>query len=155
MVRFEAAPGRRALTGQLLWFLLWAGVVVAALFMTPDPSGRGTHTQLGLPPCPSTLVLRGPCPGCGLTTSITALVQGNTSLSFAAHPLGALVFAVFTLTAWAALYGWLTGRRLVTNTRAFNWALVVLFAVFLAFGTWRYGFSESSRPTTLLKEAAP
>ena len=142
MVRFEPVPRRLSLTPQLLWFLLWAAVVGIAMFLTPSPSGNGTHTQLGLPPCPSVLLYNKLCPGCGLTTSFVALVHGEVRAAFAAHAMGPAVFLLFTGGAFAALYGWIGGRRFVTNTRPFNWLLVVFFVAFFAYGAWRFAFQR-------------
>ena len=47
--------------------------------------------------CPFRLLTGYPCPGCGISRSIGALIQGNVSLSLSLHPLGLLVFFVFII----------------------------------------------------------
>ncbi|MDR3687843.1 MAG: DUF2752 domain-containing protein [Fimbriimonas sp.] len=100
----------------------------------PNKSGHGTHEQLGLPPCPSVLIFDRPCPGCGLTTSWTALIHGDFAYAFHAHPLGPPMYLIFTLSALFALYGWWKGKRFATDTPEFNRVMIVTVIVFLAFG---------------------
>jgi hypothetical protein len=58
----------------------------------------------GLPVCPSALMLRMPCPGCGMTRAVLAALSGDVAGSLALHPL-ALVAAPVTILAlgWVAL----------------------------------------------------
>lgn len=138
MVRFEAAPNRKVLTGQLLWFLLWVGVTAFAIYLTPKPEGHGTHTELGLPPCPSVMFFGRPCPGCGLTTSFTATVHGNLPFAFHAHPLGPVLYALFTLSALACGYGYWKMKAFDTSSKIFNRSLGALVIIFFAFGLMRF-----------------
>ncbi|AIE87414.1 hypothetical protein OP10G_4046 [Fimbriimonas ginsengisoli Gsoil 348] len=110
--------------------------VIAAL-LHPDKHGHGTHQQLGLPPCPSVLLFDRPCPGCGLTTSWTALMHGDFAHAFAAHPLGPLLYLAFTISAFLCLYGWRKGLLLETDTPSFNWRFGVALTIFLGFGFFR------------------
>lgn len=70
------------------------GLIVCAT-IEPDPSGTGTHTQLGLPPC---LVCQFTglehCPSCGLTTGLAHLVRGHWSRAAAVHRAAPTVFFV-------------------------------------------------------------
>lgn len=138
MVRLEPAGSRRAVAGQLLWFLLWLGITAAALWLRPDPSGHGTHTQLGLPPCPSVLVMGRPCPGCGLTTSWTNVLHGNFAAAWSANPFGPFLYAGFSFSALLCLWGWFRQRRLDLTGRAFNNSALALMALFLTFATVRF-----------------
>ncbi len=138
MVFFEKVDSRIPLSGQLLWFLLWAGVTAFAIYLSPSPRGHGTHMQLGLPPCPSAMVLNRPCPGCGLTTSFTATVHGHFIGAFVAHPLGSILYILFTISALACIYGWIRVERFNTEGRDFNRALTWLIGVFLVFGIIRF-----------------
>ena len=48
--------------------VLTAGLVAVlsiAAWLAPDPSGLGTHQQLGLPACTSVAILGIRCPACG------------------------------------------------------------------------------------------
>ena len=51
---------------------------------------------VGVDLCPCFLIFEVPCPACGLTRSVTALLHGQLGMSFAMHPLGsvALIFLV-------------------------------------------------------------
>ncbi|HZH98822.1 MAG TPA: DUF2752 domain-containing protein [Fimbriimonadaceae bacterium] len=143
MVSFEPTRGRREIAGHLMWFLLWLAVTVVALWLTPNPDGHGTHRQLGFPPCPSVLLFDKPCPGCGLTTSFTATVHGQLIPGFKAHPLGPLIYGIFSLTAFACLYGWWTRKRFRTDSAPFNYSLAAAVVVFLVFGATRFMLTKS------------
>lgn len=150
MVRFRPGFSRKRLTGQLVWPGLWLAVTVAGLWLTPNPKGYGTHTQLGLPPCPSTILWDRPCPGCGLTTSISATLHGDLALAWHAHPFGPIVYALLTLAGIAALYGYLKVLRLDYDVRWGNVAVLALLAVYLLHGALRFvagpRFSEGEVP---------
>lgn len=142
MVRLEPASGKLTLVLQLLWFGAWLTITAIALYLTPVASGHGTHTQLGLAPCPSVTIFGRLCPGCGLTTSFAALVHGNFGLAFSSHPLGPLLYAGFTILAVSSFVASIRGSRLQTNTRPFNLTLIVFFAVFFAHGIWRFFYGQ-------------
>ncbi len=120
-----------------MWFVLWVGVTACGLYLSPSAQGHGTHQQLGLPPCPSALFLDRPCPGCGLTTSWSALLHGNLGLSFHAHPLGPVLYLLFTAIAWTGLYGWIKKLRVRSEQPWFATWSTALAAVFLGFGLIR------------------
>lgn len=134
---FEPVLSRRELGTQFIWFCLWVVTTGFAVYLHPSPFGHGTHQELGFPPCPVVLLFDRPCPGCGLTTSWTAFVHGDFALSWRAHPLGPLTYALFSVSALLALYGFWTKRRLVTETRLMNWGAVALGTIFLTFGIYR------------------
>jgi hypothetical protein len=138
MIRFEKAESRKPLAGQLLWFLLWVFVTSCAIFLKPSAEGHGTHTQLGLPPCPSVAFLGRPCPGCGLTTSFTALLHGQIGFAFHAHPFGPFLYLGLTASALACLYGLVKGYRLDLSSATFNRFGMSFMVVFLGFGLIRF-----------------
>jgi hypothetical protein len=129
------------LAGQLVWFALWAGVTGFGIYLHPSPLGHGTHTQLGLPSCPSVIFFGRPCPGCGLTTSFTATIHGHFREAFSAHPMGPLLYALFTATALLSMYAWIRTERVETSSKPFNWSLSALVLVFLVFGAYRFAVS--------------
>lgn len=133
----EPEPNRRRAAAALVWFGTWLIVTVIALFLRPDPHGHGTHQQMGLPPCPSVLMLDRPCPGCGLTTSWTAFVHGDFARAFSAHALGPVLYLGFTTVAWFGFVGYLRRFRLREDIRGWDrmvWAGVL---VFLGYGLIR------------------
>lgn len=146
MMFLEKPYPRRRMLGQIGWFLLWLGTYAFALYLTPSTEGHGTHRQLGLPPCPSTLAFDRPCPGCGLTTSFTAMAHLSPIVAFKAHALGPILFVLFTLSALACGYYWLRGIRLNSDTKAFNWALGAIVVVFFAYGAVRFTLSDGYGP---------
>ncbi|MBL8677683.1 MAG: DUF2752 domain-containing protein [Myxococcales bacterium] len=98
------AEDRATPLGRFVWALLGAGaatVVGLSLWLTPNPSGFGTHRQLGLPPCEFGAMTGIPCPGCGLTTSFAHTAHGHFIAGFAAHLMGPPLFLV---TLFVALY---------------------------------------------------
>jgi len=137
MALLEANNDRKKLRGQLLWFLFWCAITAVGAYLTPDKSGHGTHRELGLPPCPSVLLFDRPCPGCGLTTSWTAFIHGQFGAAFHAHPLGPLLYLLFTASAFIALYGWFKRLRFSTDSHEFNRIMIVTVVIFLGFGVTR------------------
>jgi hypothetical protein len=119
--------------------LLSLGLLVC-VGLDPDPRGRGTHRQLGLPPCLiSRLLGVERCPSCGLTTAICYAMQGKMAEARRIHPAAPVVLGIwlslavfFTAMAvsgrnwlWAELLGMglLSGAALVAWLIAF-WRLL-------------------------------
>lgn len=90
-----------AIGGLLMGLLLTAGL------LTPDPSGAGTHRQLGLPECSFQLMFAGtPCPSCGMTTSWSHLMRGQIVQSARANIGGLLLgLAAFACGPWLFMSG--------------------------------------------------
>jgi len=93
---------------RLVWSMIGgAGLAVLAIarWLTPDPSGMGTHEQLGLPPCGFLYLTKLPCPTCGLTTSFAHMARLQFTPAWHAHWLGPPLFALTAVTiavsAWA------------------------------------------------------
>jgi hypothetical protein len=89
---------------------LLLSLLATAAILKPNPDGKGTHRQLGLPPC-SLVVLAGiRCPSCGMTTSWSHLMRGNVLASVRANSGGTL-FALAALASgpWLLVSG-LAGR---------------------------------------------
>ena len=138
MVSFDSGYTKKQLFGQLLWGLAWIFVTACGIYLRPDPAGHGTHMQLGLPACPSTMFFDRPCPGCGLTTSFTATIHGNFAAAFQAHALGTFLYLAFTVSALACLWAYFRNTRFNTDSRRFSWALGGLLVVFFSFGALRF-----------------
>lgn len=69
----------------------WA-VLGVAHHLSPDPSGHGTHKQLGLGTCSILAATGVPCPVCGMTTSFSHMAHGDPLGALAAQPFGTLIF---------------------------------------------------------------
>jgi CBS-domain-containing membrane protein len=79
-------------------------VLAVAAWLKPSPSGYGTHTQLGLPPCAFLRVMHLPCPSCGLTTCFAWAVRLHFGNAFLANPFGILAFLLTVAVIPAALF---------------------------------------------------
>jgi len=85
-----------AFSGFFHWTTPVIGIVgiVVGLVMPPDGIG-GTV-------CASYRVLGYPCPGCGLTRSVSSILHGNFEQAWGYHPMGygvAFIFILMVLTA--------------------------------------------------------
>src|SRR5205085_3294856 len=102
--------GRSMSPTRSTWFGLAAVSAIVlgiARSLTPDPSGLGTHLQLGLPRC-GFLALTGlPCPACGLTTAFAHMARGEIAAAASVNAFGVLLFALtciaIPLAVWAGV----------------------------------------------------
>ena len=82
-----------------------------------------------------------PCPGCGLTRSVTCISQGQFSKAVAFHPFGPLVYALFV--ANVLMLGVSAAKRESIKAKiaaADRWlrpVYMTIVAAFLAFGVGR------------------
>jgi hypothetical protein len=94
-----ACPAGRSAEHWIVLALSWLGVlglVALGLLLHPDPRGYGTHEQLGLLPCLPMALWRIPCPGCGVTTSVVAVLHGQVGAALVDQPFGLfIVLATF------------------------------------------------------------
>jgi hypothetical protein len=84
----RVTPGWAAAAGLLVAALLPRGLIEGAPAFCPFRMWSGL-----------------PCPGCGLTRSVVALVQGDPAASLHFHPLGAVVVAIFAALVLAEVGG--------------------------------------------------
>ncbi len=126
------------------WFLLAAaaltvlGLVVMGLLLTPDARGVGTHKQLGLRPCMTMEYWNFPCPGCGVTTSVTLATQGEFLQSFKNQPFGFLVFlTMLGFVGWVAV-GQVRGRDLWRDLQSRRWGKALVVLAFVCALSWLY-----------------
>ena len=107
---------------RLRWYERWPLAIVGAVLLillgvsarlSPNPTGLGTHHQLGLPQCTVRMLFGIRCPSCGMTTSWAHMVRGQVLSSVKANSGGALL-AIIAATAgpWMLLCG-LRGRWLL------------------------------------------
>lgn len=104
------------LSSRLAWFFLAAipfSVIVTAFLLTPDPTGHGTHTQLGLPPCGFYVITGCPCPGCGLTTAFSFMAHLDVFGAARANPFGIPLFLVSLFTIPVAIRGLIRGDSVI------------------------------------------
>lgn len=96
--------------------LVITGLFLLLARLTPQSVGHGTHTALGLPPCPFFFLTGLPCPSCGLTTSFVYLFHGELSRAWTANATGPILFGAACSFAIASGYGIL---------RPFAWGRIV------------------------------
>jgi hypothetical protein len=134
----EPCDNKRVLAAQLIVTGLWLAVTGFGIYLSPNPHGHGTHQQLGLPPCPSVLLFDKPCPGCGLTTSWTATIHGYVTDAFKAHPLGPILYIIFTAFALLNLWAFFKRYRVDTSGRKWMSGIVTGAVIFFGFGIARF-----------------
>jgi hypothetical protein len=105
------APLSTRLAAGTLAFLALAVLTIGAL-IRPDPSGMGTHRQLGLPPCGWLAASGYPCPTCGMTTSFSAAAHVQARAAFHAQPFGALLALGTAVFFWGSLHVAVFGSQL-------------------------------------------
>lgn len=137
-IRLRPVASRREVWPQLAAFLAWLVGSLLGAWMVPSPEGHGTHKQLRLPACSVMELLRRPCPGCGLTTSVSATLHGRLAEAFRAHPFGPPLYALATVGAWLAFWAWARRLRLSLDTPGMNRAVVAVLGSFLLYGLIRF-----------------
>lgn len=140
----ETPAGRAAARSPAHWVLVALApacllvLLVLGTLVTPSPSGHGTHTQLGLPPCLAMEWFGVPCPGCGVTTSVTLAVHGRWMASFLDQPLGLFVALLLALYPLWAFWQLARGRDLFERVRGLNARLWVPVGIVVILGSWIY-----------------
>ncbi len=130
-----AGRGRSRLIGLAVAVPCWA-VLAVAVWLTPDPRGYDTHTQLGLSPCSLPVTTGYPCPTCGMTTAFAWMGAGRPLKAFAVQPFGAAAcLAVVAAAVLGSVQG-LTGRPLLAAVPYRPWWLWVAVGLFA--GAWVY-----------------
>ena len=82
-----------------------------------------------------------PCPGCGLTRSLSCALRGLFSESLSYHPLGLIVLGLFVFTAGQSVFPRLRREQLAgfmqRHALYFNSLYLAFVAAFLGFGLVR------------------
>lgn len=118
----ESAPQPRVvrLRGVAIAVPCWTVLVVAAC-LTPAKGGYGTHERMGLPPCSFVANTGLPCPTCGMTTAITAMVHGHVIVALKAHVFGVVLFVVAVVLAVVGTIEAVRGRDVLSHLRPGVW----------------------------------
>ena len=118
--------------------LVVATPLVIAARLSPDPSGLGTHQQLGLPPCTTRLLWGVRCPGCGMTTAWAHFVRGELAASLRANVAGTLLAGSAGIAlAVLGLHGVLGTLPRSACGVAAVWGMILIFAIAMAQWAWR------------------
>ncbi len=109
--------------------LILAGLVgltllLLAVWLQPNPSGFGTHQQLGLPPCTFQFWFDIPCPSCGGTTAFAHFVRGQWGRALRANAASGLFAGLCVIgVPWSGASAW---RRRYLGVRDIVLTLVVI-----------------------------
>lgn len=105
-------------------------LLILARCLEPDPSGMGTHQQLGLPACTSVALFGIRCPGCGMTTSWSLLLRGRLVEAFSANCGGALLAIIgLAYIPWSCYFFF---RGLSSRGERFSIVLATLLTTAMA-----------------------
>jgi len=132
-----ARPGRARIIATL-FALGCIALLALAAWMVPDPSGVGTHRQLGLPPCSSVMLFGRPCPTCGMTTAFAHTVRGHFLQAVHAQPAGFLLAIATAVGAGLAFSVALTGRMWYVNWYRLSPVKLTVGVIVIVIGSWAY-----------------
>jgi hypothetical protein len=118
-------------------FILGASILGLSACLTPDPTGLGTHTRLGLPPCGFYLATGYPCPTCGYTTAFALAAHGRIWASLRTQPAGAVLALALSALTLVSGYALVTGSTLAPLGRLLRPALFVAAGA-VVLGAWVY-----------------
>lgn len=124
LVRFGVLACVAGLAGIVVWILA-----------TQHPS-----TYVYFPKCQLHSLTGLHCPGCGLTRSVHALLNGEVRQALAYNVLWPIALPLIAFTFGKSLWSWAWGeppRRTARKPRLPTWAPYVLMAVLLAFSIAR------------------
>lgn len=113
----------------------WSVLGLAA-WITPSPTGVGTHTQLGMGGCMMLMVTGYPCPMCGMTTTFALMAHLRPVDAFLNQPFGpvlfmvAVVFAVVGAVDLVSGLGWWRKLLAVVDRLEQRLALALLVGLF-------------------------
>ena len=116
---------------QLAW--IWAGLTAATIALAPVWSWAAPHLR----PCTFRRVTGIPCPSCGATRGVLALLEGHPIEAVTFNPLvvsAVIGFAVGGLLA--PLWSWRIGAIPVLPSPLPRWIRVALVAVIVANWIW-------------------
>ncbi len=115
---------------------LWGLLIVAAI-LRPDPSGLGTHRQLGLPACSFSELFGIRCPTCGMTTAWSNVMHGRPVAALRGSVCGAFLAVVAAVVGSWSLATAIRGRwsfGALQDTTAGYLALTVVALVLVEWG---------------------
>jgi hypothetical protein len=120
-----------------LLFLAGAAVLAVSAHLKPDPTGMGTHEQLGLPPCGFLLATHLPCPTCGYTTAFALAAHGRLWAALRTQPAGFILALAVTALTLVSAYSLAAGVSLARLARLLRPGVFVALGA-LVLGAWVY-----------------
>ena len=138
----ERTTPLRATTGERIGAaaiaLVSLTVLTAAAWLTPNPEGHATHTQLGMAECTWVVWFDKPCPTCGMTTSFSHAGDGSWTTALTTQPMGALLALLTTMIFWASTHQALTASRIGSVAQSTLKPRVVIMMLAFAAAAWIY-----------------
>lgn len=95
----KPSAGLQARLVGLVLFVPATTLIGLSAWLTPDPSGIGTHQQLGLSACAILETSGVPCPMCGMTTTFSLMAHFSPLQALQNQPFGVVLFALTVLGA--------------------------------------------------------
>jgi hypothetical protein len=95
----KPSAGLQARLVGLVLFVPSTTLIGLSAWLTPDPSGIGTHQQLGLSACAILATSGVPCPMCGMTTTFSLMAHFSPLQALQNQPFGVVLFALTVLGA--------------------------------------------------------
>jgi hypothetical protein len=136
-VRLEKSRAAEKVT-QCIILMVCVAAILVGRSLRPSPSGIGTHTELGFPPCGFYTITGIPCPTCGVTTAFVLATHLRFKDSLLTQPVGLLTFIVVCSAGICMVGLLLTGRsflKLKVKVNAYTIAIPILGFIFLC---WVY-----------------
>jgi len=132
----RASAGQRA--GQAVTLVVLVGLIGLGQYLTPSPTGAGTHCQLGLPPCGMLETTGLPCPTCGVTTAFSLAAHGRLAEALATQPFGLAIFLLVAGGALGLAAALATGRSILPLLTPWTLTTTGLALMLLLLGSWAY-----------------
>ena len=110
----------------------------AAIRLTPDATGLGSHQQWGLAPCALVMLTGYFCPTCGMTTAFAHTVRGQLGAAFHTQPAGLALALATILAAGVSLGVLLTGKVWSVNWYRVSPVRVTVVMVGFILAGWFY-----------------
>ncbi|MDF1868910.1 MAG: DUF2752 domain-containing protein [Phycisphaerales bacterium] len=132
----RSSTGERIAAGLVA--IITLAVLTTAAWLTPNPDGHATHTQLGMNKCTWVVWFDKPCPTCGMTTSFSHAGEGSWTTATLTQPMGALLALLTTMIFWGATHQALTGSRIGSVAQTAMRPKLVITMLALAAAAWVY-----------------
>jgi Protein of unknown function (DUF2752) len=132
----KATTGERIAAAAIAAFSLF--VLTTAAWLTPNPGGHATHTQLGMPQCTWVIAFDKPCPTCGMTTAFSHAGEGSWITATLTQPMGALLAFFTTMIFWASTHQAVTASRIGSVVQTALRPKLVIAMLVLTAGAWIY-----------------
>ena len=144
LIRIPCAA-RRSRVWAGAWCLACVGLLAVAALLTPDPSGVGTHTQLGVLPCNMMVIWGVPCPTCGMTTAFSLTVRGRWLAAARTQPAGWLAAVATVSFAAVSAVTLVTGRKWAVNWYRVPPGRVAVAVAAIVLSAWVYRIGVALR----------